>query len=219
MKRRGLGESAGIGRDRCTCAPQSSGVGLGELGELAPCFDEYYGDAFGARPWRGFSGPSPADTHATVRPLHGTASPSRERSAPRVPSRARPTWPAAAGASRLRTRDALPAATAERRSVATPPPWIRCPTMSYGLHVSGPSVASVQTGESPASIACSVDGGRSRTATPASRSKSIVLPKTKQGPAGGRSRVTHGRTERCVKSPKAVPHDASHVPPHARGSR
>src|SRR6185437_6183294 len=53
-------------------------------------------------------------------------------------------------------------------------PWMRCPTMTRGLQVSGPSVASVHAGPSPRSNARSVEGVRSRTAIPSVRSNSIV---------------------------------------------
>src|SRR5881275_1636541 len=50
---------------------------------------------------------------------------------------------------------------------------MRCPTTSNGLNVSGPSLGSVHDDGSPPSIARSVFGVRSRTATPVARSKSI----------------------------------------------
>src|SRR5438552_15427602 len=50
---------------------------------------------------------------------------------------------------------------------------MRCPTTSNGLNVFGPSFGSVHAGGRPPSIASSVFGVLSRTATPVARSKSI----------------------------------------------
>src|SRR5512144_3178564 len=58
--------------------------------------------------------------------------------------------------------------------------------MTYGLHVSGPSVASAHAGSSPRSNARSVRGVRSRTAVPSATSNSIVH--LRQGSAAMRTR-------------------------------
>src|SRR5262245_19983210 len=58
---------------------------------------------------------------------------------------------------------------------------MRCPTMSYGLQVSGPSLATIHSAGMPANIVRTVHGVRCRTAIPLERSKSMVSPTCRGG--------------------------------------
>src|SRR5262245_5759556 len=69
---------------------------------------------------------------------------------------------------------------------------MRCPTMSYGLQVSGPSLGTIHAAGMPDNIVRTVHGVRCRTAIPLERSKSMASPtwrKSTRFPLAGRVAV------------------------------